>query len=29
MNDKAPVTVRLATVDDVELLHRFSVDLAA
>ena len=31
MKDKAPiapVTVRLATVDDVELLHRFSVDLA-
>jgi GNAT superfamily N-acetyltransferase len=25
---EAPVTVRLATVDDVELLHRFSVDLA-
>ena len=24
----APVTVRMATVDDVELLHRFSVDLA-
>ena len=31
MNDKAPrapVTVRMATVDDVELLHRFSVDLS-
>ena len=31
MIDKAPVaavTVRLATADDVELLHRFSVDLA-
>lgn len=26
--NEAPVTVRLATVDDVELLHRFSVDLA-
>ena len=31
MNDTGPVaavTVRLATVDDVDLLHRFSVDLA-
>jgi len=31
MKDKAPiapVTVRMATVDDVELLHRFSVDLS-
>ena len=28
MKDKAPITVRMATVDDVELLHRFSVDLA-
>ena len=26
--DRSPVTVRPATVDDVELLHRFSVDLA-
>ena len=29
MNDIAPVNVRLATVDDVDVLHRFSVDLAA
>ena len=28
MKDKAPITVRMATVDDVELLHRFSVDLS-
>ena len=28
MTDKAPVTVRVAMVDDVELLHRFSIDLA-
>src|SRR5260221_9994846 len=28
MNDLAPVTVRLATVDDVALLHRFSIGLA-
>ena len=27
-SDRSPVVVRPATVDDVELLHRFSVDLA-